>query len=245
MLKYSVALTLLSIHLFLSANTVEAITRDRDYYEKTNHVIWDVKTDEKLIAITFDDGPHPVYTPQILEILAKYKAKATFFVTGNRSDRYPHLLKRIVKEGHEIGNHTYNHLPGRRLSSISLKNELDQTAKTINRITGITPVLFRPVGGYYSDMIINTAIENNYVVIMWSWHQDPMDWKKPSANKIAEHIISAAKPGDIVLLHDSGGDRTHTVKALESILDYLTEHHYKCVTVSEMIALSEKLPQFP
>jgi len=245
MIRYFVILTLLYIQLFLSTNTVDAVTRDRGYYEKTGRVIWDLKIDEKLISITFDDGPHPIYTPQILDTLAKYNAKATFFVTGNRADKYPHLLKRIVKEGHEVGNHTYNHISGRNVTSISLKNELDSTANIINRITGVTPVLFRPVGGFYNDTIINTAIRNDYLVIMWSWHQDPEDWKKPSANKITKHVTSAAKPGDIVLLHDSGGDRSHTVKALESILDYLTEHNFKCVTVSEMMALSEKLPQFP
>ena len=243
--RYLLIIFFLLITTFISSIPTKAIIRSREEYEKTSHVIWEIKTDKKIIAITFDDGPHPVYTPLILDILAKYDAKATFFVTGKKADEYPDVLKRIVKEGHEVANHTYNHVRGNKMNSKKLITELETTAESIKRITKIKPALFRPVGGFYNDLIINTAVNNNYLVVMWSWHQDPKDWNGTNTNKITNHVISSARPGDIVLLHDSGGDRTKTIKALERILDFLTKNNYKCVTVSEMILLSEELPQFP
>ncbi|WP_409972549.1 polysaccharide deacetylase family protein [Bacillus sp. Bva_UNVM-123] len=124
MFKYFVVSFFLFLTFFLSSVPTEALTRSRAEYEKTGHVIWEIKTDEKLISITFDDGPDPVYTPQILDLLDKFNAKATFFVTGHKADTYPELIKRIVKEGHEVGNHTYNHMRGNKIDSKKLKNEL-------------------------------------------------------------------------------------------------------------------------
>lgn len=206
---------------------VEGVTRSREEYEQTGHIIWEVKTDQKMISITFDDGPHPVYTPQILDVLANYNAKATFFITGNKADKYPDVLKRIVKEGHEVANHTYNHIYNAKISSNTLIKELDLTARTIKRIAGITPSLYRPVGGFYNDTITNTAVKKDYLVIMWSLHQDPKDWTNPGINRITKHVLKSVRPGDIVILHDAGGDRSQTVKALKSIMDYLIKHDYK------------------
>lgn len=245
MQRYLIILFFLLITTLLSSNPTEAKTRSREEFEKTGHVIWEIKTNQKIIAITFDDGPHPVYTNQVLDILAEYDAKATFFVTGKKVDQNPDILKRIVKEGHEVANHTYNHVRGNKMNAKKLTAELNSTTESITRTTGVKPTLFRPVGGYFNDLIINTAAKNDYLVVMWSWHQDPKDWNGTTANKIAKHVISSTRPGDIVLLHDSGGDRAKTVKALEPILDYLKKNNYKCVTVSKMLMLSEKLPQFP
>lgn len=211
-----------------------AATKGREEYEKTGHVIWDVKVDEKIVALTFDDGPHPVFTPQILDVLAKHNVKATFFVMGAHAKKYSYLVHRLALESHEIGNHTFNHIYNIN-NSDKLKEELDSTADIIQQITGIKTNLYRPVGGLYNDMIVNTAIENDYEVIMWSWHQDSKDWKRPGVDKIVNHVISDTRPGDIILFHDAGGDRSQTVEALDTILTVFKEEGYECVTVSELI----------
>lgn len=240
-------LSILSYTFLFYTENVHAFTNSREEYEKTGKVIWEVNTKEKMVSITFDDGPHPVFTPQILEILAKYNAKATFFVVGNKVELYPDILKRIKKEGHEIANHTDKHIYGGNLTSARLTTELEKTDEIIQRITGDKPTLYRPVGGLYNNLIINTALKNGKIVILWSWHQDPEDWKKPRASKIAKHITKSVQPGNIILLHDwidSGVTQTsQTVKALESIMEFLSQNGYECVTVTELLYRSStKIP---
>ncbi|MBS4206553.1 polysaccharide deacetylase family protein [Bacillus sp. FJAT-50079] len=207
--------------------------KGRAYYEKTGDVIWDVKTDEKVIALTFDDGPHSKFTPQILDLLAKYNAKATFFVIGEHAEEYPDLILREKKEGHEIANHTYTHPHSGTVAE--LEKELIKTDQAIFKITGTYPIFYRPVGGNYNERIINTAVQNGLRVVMWSWHQDTEDWKRPGVNQIVSKVLSGAKAGDVVLFHDAGGDRSQTVRALEEILPALKEKGYEFVTVSELI----------
>ncbi|MDR7077719.1 peptidoglycan/xylan/chitin deacetylase (PgdA/CDA1 family) [Neobacillus niacini] len=242
-------LTILLFTCLFYTSDVYAFTDSREAYEKTGKVIWEVNTKEKMVSITFDDGPHPLFTPQILDILAKYHAKATFFVVGNKVELYPDVLQRIKKEGHEIANHTNKHIYSRNLTSATLTAELEKTDKIIQQITGDKPTLYRPVGGLYNDVIINTAIKNGKMVILWSWHQDPEDWKKPGANKISRHITKSVQPGNIILLHDwigSGGGKTsQTVKALESIMEFLSLNGYKCVTVSELLYQSSTITPSP
>jgi peptidoglycan-N-acetylglucosamine deacetylase len=220
-----------------------AFTNSREAYEKTGHVIWEVNTQEKVVALTFDDGPHPVFTPQILDILAKYHAKATFFVAGNKVERFPAILKREVKEGHEIANHTFTHIYGRKITADKLTSELDQTDKLIQSIIGYKPTLYRPVGGLYNDLIINTAVKNGKLVILWS--QDPQDWKNPAASLLSRQITKGIRPGNIILLHDWDGSEFsktfQTVNALDNILEFLYKNGYQCVTVSEMLYRSNKI----
>ncbi|MBV6681871.1 polysaccharide deacetylase family protein [Bacillus thuringiensis] len=238
-------LILLILSLCSKPISIDAFTDSRRAYEKTGKVIWEVNTKEKIVALTFDDGPHPVFTPQILEILAKYNAKATFFVAGNKVKRFPAILIREVKEGHEIANHTYNHIYDKNITATKLTSELNQTDEVIKQITGYKPTLYRPVGGLHNDLIINTAIQNGKLVILWSWHQDPQDWRSPAASKISKHIIKGVQPGNIILLHDWNGsefsETSHTVEALESILIHLKNNGYTCVTVSEMLYRSIKI----
>jgi peptidoglycan-N-acetylglucosamine deacetylase len=210
-------------------------------YRKNGLAIWEINTKEKLVALTFDDGPNPVYTNQILDLLAKYHAKATFFVIGERAKEFPGIIKREAKEGHEVANHTYSHIYDFDNSPAKLRKELERSSKTIKSITGFKPTLYRPVAGYYNDLILNTAIKNGYRVVLWSWTQDTRDWSCPGINKITNNVVSDIKPGDITIFHDSGGDRSQTVCALENILRYLNKEGFKCVTVSEMIYRSESI----
>ncbi|WP_338754271.1 polysaccharide deacetylase family protein [Bacillus sp. FJAT-52991] len=217
----------------------QAHSSSRSKYETSGQVIWEVNTKEKLVSLTFDDGPSSTFTPQILDLLAKHNAKATFFITGINANKYPQMLKRMVKEGHELGNHTYNHFSNKNISAKKLSNELNLTSRAIKRITGVDTTLFRPVGGTLNDTIVNTASQHNYLVVIWSWHQDPKDWRRSSAYTISNHVIKNLQNGDIILLHDAGGNRTQTVRALNTILNDLDKNGYKCVTVSELIYRSE------
>jgi peptidoglycan/xylan/chitin deacetylase (PgdA/CDA1 family) len=232
------------IPLFCFQVNVDASTQNREAYEKTGRVIWEVNTKEKLVALTFDDGPHPVLTPQILDILAKHDAKATFFVAGNKVVRFPDLLKREVNEGHEIANHTFHHLYG-NITSAKLSSELAETDKMIKQFTELKSSLYRPVGGFYNDVIINTALKHGKTVVLWSWDQDSRDWTNPPANQISSYIKKGVKPGNIILFHDWYGSEytqtSSTVKALDNILDYLDKNGYKSVTVSELLYHSTQL----
>ncbi|PGH78375.1 chitooligosaccharide deacetylase [Bacillus anthracis] len=225
--------------------SIYAFTDSSMANEKTGKVIWEVNTREKIVALTFDDGPHPVFTPQILDILAKYNAKATFFVAVNKVKRFPAIIIREVKERHEIANLTYNHIYNENITAAKLTSELNQTDEVIKKITVYKPTLYRPVGGLHNDLIINTAIQNGKLVILWSWYQDPQVWRSPAASKISKHIIKGVQPGNIILLHDWNGsefsETCQTVEALESILIHLKNNGYTCVTVSEMLYRSIKI----
>lgn len=223
----------------VSIQPAHANTFKRFKFEKTGQVFWDINTKEKLVALTFDDGPDPIYTPQILNALAKYDAKATFFVIGTEAERYPEIIKRQSKEGHELANHTYRHNFRDNFKENILKKELEQNAKVLENLTGYKPTLFRPHSGFYNEKIVNTAINNGYRVILWSWHQDTKDWRRPGVEKITRNVVSDTKPGDIVIFHDAGGDRSQTVRAVENILAILYKNGYKCVTVSEMLQRTE------
>jgi peptidoglycan-N-acetylglucosamine deacetylase len=224
------------IVLFIgSTSAAEANVYKRFKFEKTGQVFWDIKTKKKLVALTFDDGPDPIFTPQILDALAKYDAKATFFVIGAEAEKYPEMIRREANEGHEIANHTYRHHFRDHFQPNILKEELEKTSKVIERISGQTPSLYRPHSGYYNEMIVNTAVSNGYSVVLWSWHQDTKDWKRPGIRKITQNVVSDTKPGDIVIFHDAGGDRKQTVKAVENILKILYQNGFECVTVSELL----------
>ena len=137
-MKFPGLKTSLIVILFFSFTLASFATeKGRPYYEKKGFVLWEIKTEDKIIALTFDDGPHSTYTPQILDLLSQYDAKATFFVIGERAEKFPEILFRELEEGHEIANHTYTH--PFRISPEQLKKELDKTNELIYDITGINP----------------------------------------------------------------------------------------------------------
>ncbi|MGE7624539.1 polysaccharide deacetylase family protein [Viridibacillus sp. NPDC096237] len=214
-----------------------ASDKGRRYYEESGQMLWDINTDEKIVAITLDDGPHPRYTGQILDLLAKYRVKATFFVIGENAEKHPELVLRTYKEGHELANHTYTHKYNQPINV--LENELKKTNDIIHSITGFYPVLFRPVGGQYTDKMIDVATRNGYKVVIWSWHQDTLDWKEIKSQKIINKVVNGTSPGNVILFHDGGGNRTQTIKALKKIIPELQKQGYKFVTVSELIDINE------
>lgn len=212
--------------------------KGRQYYEEAGHILWDIQTDQKVVALTFDDGPHPKYTQQILDLLEQYEARGTFFVVGQLAEKSPDVVRRMYEDGHEIANHTYTHPSTKSVSKIM--EEINQTTDTIYSITGVSPNLFRPVEGIYTDEIVNEVVKNGYKIVMWSWHQDTEDWKDPGVNKIVTKVLNGLNNGDVILFHDGGGNREQTVKALEKILPELKKQGYKFITISEMINLQKK-----
>jgi cellulose synthase/poly-beta-1,6-N-acetylglucosamine synthase-like glycosyltransferase/peptidoglycan/xylan/chitin deacetylase (PgdA/CDA1 family) len=202
-------------------------------------------TDAKKIALTFDDGPDSNYTPKILDILKKYNATATFFVLGTNGNSNKNLLSRIVNGGSEVGNHTYTHPNISLISPEQFRLELDTTERLFEGVLGRKSLLFRPP--YSEDIepatpdqvqpLIDTKALGYYTVGM---HIDPNDWARPGADQIVNLVVAGAQNGDgnVVLLHDAGGDRSQTVEALPKIIEQLQAQGFQFVTVSDLMGLS-------
>ncbi|MDN5302958.1 MAG: peptidoglycan-N-acetylglucosamine deacetylase [Thermoanaerobacteraceae bacterium] len=198
----------------------------------------------KYVALTFDDGPDPVYTPEILDILKEKNVPATFFLIGKNVEAYPDIAKRIVREGHSIGNHTYTHKSLIPLSGRATWEEIKKAEKAIEDATGIRPTLFRPPRGVYSSYATKLLRDERYTIVLWD--VSAMDWAELPPKSIITNITGRIKPGSIILLHDSGdlvifkgGNRSSTVKALPEIIDNLRTGGYEFVTVDQMIFLTE------
>ena len=197
---------------------------------------------ENQVALTFDDGPDPRFTPQLLDLLAEHDIQATFFVTGARAEAFPDLLQRIVDEGHIVGNHTYSHPNLVEASDISiLEEEVRQTEDIINDIIGYRTRLFRAPYGFLYDELVEKLAEMNYSIVGWS--VDSLDWQEAAPEVIAYNVISNIHPGAIILMHDGAGetgDRTNTIEALRQIIPNLTEQGLDFVTVPELLDISYK-----
>jgi len=195
---------------------------------------------EHQVAITFDDGPDPRWTPKILDILKAANIKATFFVVGVNAERYPALVRRIVNEGHEIGNHTYYHPNLALCWPEHIRLELNATQLLLETITGRATTLFRPP--YAADTgptglselaPLKIAEDLNYLVVLENI--DPQDWAKPGADIILRRIKQQRHDGSVILLHDAGGDRSQTVEALPRILDWLHTRGDTIVPLSTLL----------
>lgn len=192
---------------------------------------------ERVISLTFDDGPWPKFTEQVLDILKKNDIKGTFFVVGKNMQHFPDIGKRIVNEGHIIANHTWNHYY-HFMNNKAAAFEIDSTSDIIYKVTGVRANLFRPPGGIMNNGVVGYAKNSKYGVIMWS--SDSVDYSRPAVPRLINNVMRAAKPGGIVLMHDGGGDRTNTVKALPTIIENFRKQGYKFVTVPELLQLQEK-----
>jgi len=233
-------LFLIGVAIFYVKDTKnESISADRGrkYYEEAGQIIWDIKTTEKVVALTFDDGPHPKYTTEVLDLLEQYDARGTFFIVGEHAEKNPDIILRMYEEGHELANHTYTHPFSTNVSKIM--KEIKQTNDTIYSITGFKPFLFRPVEGQYTDAMIDEIAKDGFKVVMWSWHQDTLDWKNPGVNTIVNNVLKGTKEGDVILFHDGGGNREQTVKALENILPELQKQGYHFVTITDLIKIQK------
>lgn len=178
----------------------------------------------KVVYLTFDDGPSPTTTPRILALLRRYRATATFFAVGSQVDAYPALARRVVREGHVLGNHTYTHADLSQLPAERFFAEVDRTQAAVRRATGTSTTLLRPPYGATSATVTALASQRGYRVVMWD--VDPQDWRRPGVYGIASHVLANTGAGDVVLLHDGGGERSQTVGALERILRIMSGRGY-------------------
>jgi len=195
------------------------------------YLIYHGKRKFKNVALTFDDGPNPEYTPQILDILDDYKVKATFFLIGREIEKYPALTRRILEKNHSIGNHSYYHKKHLQLDSRKIIKEIEETSKIIKRFNGHSQFFFRPPYGKVSLFLLFMTIRLNLSIVLWS--VDSMDWKKESKHLILHKINSSnIRCGDIILFHD---DNIFTVEALPIIIEGLKKKGYQFVTVEQMI----------
>lgn len=190
------------------------------------HVVIQCQEDKK-ICLSFDDGPDPRYTPQLLDGLAKRGAKASFFLTGKNAERYPKLVKRIYDEGHLIGNHTYSHIQLTKSNRDSFKKELIRTNEIISGITGEEVVFVRPPYGTWDK-----SFEEELNMFPVLWNIDPLDWSRRDASRIVRDVISKARENAIILMHD---EYPSTVKAALQIVDELQKQGYEFVTVEEIM----------
>ena len=195
--------------------------------------VWRVMTDEKLIALTFDDGPHPHNTDAVLAVLEKYDVKATFFEIGRNITLYPDVTRRVAAAGHEIGNHTYHHPHLSRVSDDDLLKELAACGQSTKEAVGTVPVLFRPPEGARTAARCKLLGENGYRQILWS--VDTNDWRGHSAEEITRGVLRKVKPGDIILMHDYVAHRFQGAAALETMIPALLEQGYRFITVSELL----------
>ena len=194
------------------------------------------------VALTFDDGPDPKWTPKILEILKEKKAPASFFVLGTQAQHYPDLLEQIVRDGHEVGNHTYTHQNIAEESDEQIELELNATTRLIEAVTGRSTAYFRPpfgIDGTPSQpgevRSLRVVRDLGYLTVAESI--DPDDWERPGAQAIFDRVKNQRATGSVILMHDGGGDRSQTVEALPEIIDWLRSRGDVIVPLGDIINL--------
>jgi len=188
--------------------------------------IWDIKTKEKTLYLTFDDGPTPEITAWVLDCLKKHNAKATFFCIGKNVERSPELFNRIIDEGHSVGNHTFNHLKGWKTKTIDYLND------THNASTLINSKLFRPPYGRIKPKQAKSLIKDNYKIIMWSVLS--LDWDKNiSTTQCYKNVIEKSESGSIIVFHDSKKASHNMMCVLPKVLDYFSKKGYDFKRIPE------------
>lgn len=241
-----------ALHVFLTGQDGETVTRTGSESGKTVEQVTKEKIDnrlvyynansngEKVIALTFDDGPWGSSTEQILDILKENGAKATFYTIGEQISSHSDQIARMANEGHEVATHTWDHAAGSgkgvSLNLMSTAERQEEVQKGMDAIKNATnkdaSVYFRAPGGNFNDSVANDL--RSMVQGEIGWNIDTEDWRRPGADAIASRIKSAG-PGEVILMHDGGGDRSQTVAALREALPYLKSQGYKFVTISELI----------
>jgi len=225
--KGAVPLVLAFCLLFFPSSS-NAYTPGRFYYQ--GH------TKEKVIALTFDDGPGGS-TPAILELLRRHGIHATFFMEGSQIEEYPKTAKEVVEEGHEVGNHTYTHFDFHKQKNAAapehLVHELDQTEAALGRAAGIhTNVVRMPYGYFNHTWLLPTLKEHGYALVHWSFGED---WQmKKTADELIHDYLAHAQPGAVFLFHDGGRRRDKTVAAVTAVIDTLEKRGYRFVAAREM-----------
>jgi peptidoglycan/xylan/chitin deacetylase (PgdA/CDA1 family) len=188
-------------------------------------------TDDRVVALTFDDGPGGASTRRVLRVLGDHGVRATFFVLGANAEREPKLLAAIANAGHELGNHASSHTSFRSMFPSQIHAELDLTADAIESVTGLRPRFVRPPFGRYPPSSVDLVRERGEDIVLWS--VDANDWAGGTAESIAQSVVTAADPGAVILMHDTA---PQTADALPLILEGLARKRLKVVPLSELLA---------
>lgn len=188
----------------------------------------------RLVALTFDDGPHPRFTGDVLDVLARYDVRATFFCVGINAVSLTREITRMVREGHYVANHTWSHPYLPDLSADELREQVGRTREVIGRATGQPPLLMRPPYNSITPSVLDNWTGYEETIILWDVQAE--DWAMPGAEAIADRVLAAIQPGSIILLHDSGGDRSQTVASLPAIIEGCLERGLSFGTVPELIS---------
>jgi cellulose synthase/poly-beta-1,6-N-acetylglucosamine synthase-like glycosyltransferase/peptidoglycan/xylan/chitin deacetylase (PgdA/CDA1 family) len=232
----------------------ELITSENYVTYPSPYVITRHGKSDHAIALTFDDGPDPRYTGEVLDILKSKNVPATFFIIGENAEQQPELLRRELAEGHEIGNHTYTHPNVSNIAKRQLQFELSATQRLLESLIGRETLLFRPpyaddIEPETPDQMLPIVVTSKLGYVVVGMGIDPNDWESPPADKIVSDIVAQAEAGkgNVILLHDSGGSREQTLKALPGIIDQLRSRGYHFVLVSNLIGKSrdEVMPVVP
>jgi peptidoglycan-N-acetylglucosamine deacetylase len=198
-------------------------------------ILYNGNTHLREIALTFDDGPDPDYTPQILDVLQQYGIKATFFCIGRQVEAYPQIVRQAYETGHVIGNHSWTHPDLGLLPASDILSELNHTFSAIQEAIGVQSTFFRPPFGSLSAQVLAQACHAGVSTVMWNAGEEARDWSRPGVDFIIRHILSLVSNGSIILMHDGGGDRSQTVAALRVIIQRLQDGGFQFVTIQQMI----------
>jgi|HigsolmetaAR203D_1030402.scaffolds.fasta_scaffold03474_3 peptidoglycan/xylan/chitin deacetylase (PgdA/CDA1 family) len=196
--------------------------------------------DKREVALTFDDAPDDVFTPRVLDVLKREGVKATFFVVGNRVEKHPDVMRRIVAEGHVVGNHSWSHANLPKLSDEQFREEIRKTDRIIRQYTGYTPSFVRPPYGNITEEQIKWLASQKRKVV--GWNVDSLDWKSLSREEVATNILAHVKPGAIILQHSAGGigeDLTGTIEALPEVIGKLRADGVEFVTVARLLGIPQ------
>ncbi|GGA12945.1 hypothetical protein GCM10008018_67390 [Paenibacillus marchantiophytorum] len=195
---------------------------------------------EKKVALTFDDGPDTRFTPKVLDTLKANHVKATFFVLGVKASSHPDVIRRMVNEGHVIGNHSYSHANLPKLTVDKFQNQIMSTESVLQGLIGYAPKLIRPPYGAINEEQVRWVADHHYLIV--NWNVDSLDWKSLSSDQVLSNIMQQTKPGSIILQHSGGADSqdlSGTVQALEPLIIKLKAAGYTFVTVPELLHVTK------
>lgn len=232
-LKFFLMFLLTLLTLFI-INAISKTTKFQLFGELVSHV----NTPEKVVAFTYDDGPNPPYTNQLLNVLKRHQVKATFFVIGKEVEKHPEIIKQISAQGHEIGNHSYSHQRMVFKNPSFIRTEVEKTDQLLRQLGVTQEIHFR--APYGRKLIVLPYILSQMKKKNILWNISPNDYKASSPQEIENLILQKIVPGSIIVLHDGGGDRKHTVAATDRLIEQLQQKGYTFKTVSELLSYQKK-----
>ena len=208
-------------------------TQVRVHAPMLNYPLFNGNTRIREIALTFDDGPNPYYTPQVLAILQQFGVKATFFDVGYLVADYPNIVRQEYHQGNIVANHSWSHPELTYFSEQGIKSQLTSTTNIIQATIGVKPSFFRPPYGAINNTVLAQARNLHYTTVMWDGSAE--DWNLPGVNVIVSKTLYYARNGAILLLHDGGGNRAETVAALPIIINDLKSRGFRFVTIQQLV----------